>query len=40
MKKNAKMMCCDNAGENKTLEENCAENFEEIKFEFMSRGTP
>ena len=34
------MICCDNAGENKTLEESCAKSFEEIKFEFMSPGTP
>ena len=40
MKKNIKIICCDNAGENKTLEENCANNFEENKFEFTSQGTP
>ena len=40
MKKNVKVIFCDNAGENKTLEENCMRNFEEIKFEFHSPGTP
>ena len=40
MKKNVKIICRDNAGEKKTLEENCANNFEEIKCEFISPGTP
>ena len=39
-KKNIKIFCCDNAGENKTLKENWAKNFEEIKFEVTSSGTP
>ena len=34
MKRNFKKIFCD-----KTLEENCANNFEEIKFEFTSTGT-
>ena len=33
MKKNAKIICCDNAGERKSLKENCANNSEEITFE-------
>ena len=37
---NVKIICCDNAGENKALEENCANNSEEIKFEFTSPSTP
>ena len=40
MKKNIKIIRCDNAGKNKTLEENCSKNFEEIKSEFTSEGTP
>ena len=40
MEKNVRIICCDNAGENKTLEENCTKNNEEIKFELMSPGTP
>ena len=40
MRKFFKIICCDNAGKNKTLEENCAENFDEIKSEFTSPGTP
>ena len=32
-------MHCDNSGENKTLEKNCAKTFEEIKLRFMSLGT-
>ena len=40
MNKNVKIICCDNAGENKNLEENCAKRFEEIKSEFTSPGTP
>ena len=39
MKKNVKIVCCDNTGKNKTLEENSANNFEEIKCEFMSPRT-
>ena len=39
MKKNVKIICCENVGENKTLEENCMKNFKEIKFEFTSPGT-
>ena len=39
-KKNFKITCCDNAGKNKTLEENCVKYDEEIKFEFTSPGTP
>ena len=38
--KSVKIIRSDNAGEKKTLEENCMENFEEIKFEFTSLGTP
>ena len=34
MKKNVKILCCDNAGENKTPKENCANNPEGIKSEF------
>ena len=40
MKKNIKIFRCDNAGKNNTLKENCAENAEEIKFEFTSPGIP
>ena len=40
MNKNVKIICCDNAGENKTLEENFMKNSEEIKFEFTSPGNP
>ena len=32
MKNIFKIIFCDNAGEKKTFEENCANNFEEIKF--------
>ena len=39
-KKNFKITCCDNAGKNKTLEENCTKKFEEINFEFVSPSTP
>ena len=28
MKKNVRIICCDNAGENKTPEENCEKNTE------------
>ena len=38
-KRNVKIIICDNAGKNKTLEENCVKHSEEIKFEFMSPGT-
>ena len=40
MKKIFKKVRCDNSGEDKTIKENCAKNFEEIKFEFTSPGTP
>ena len=40
MKKTVKIIRCDNAGENKTLEDNCANFFEEIKFEYTSPVTP
>ena len=40
MKINAKIIRCANAGENKTLKESLMKNFKEIKFEFMSPGTP
>ena len=30
MMKNVKIIFCDNTGENKTLEENCAKHFEKI----------
>ena len=40
VKKNVKIIFCDNAGENKTIEENYAEYFEEIKFEFSPPCTP
>ena len=40
MTKNVKIIRCDNSCETKTLKENCAKNFEEIKFEFKSTGTP
>ena len=40
IKENVKMVCCDNAGKNNILEEICMKNFEEIKFEFTSPGTP
>ena len=39
MKKDVIIIRCDNAGENKTLEKNCGNNFEEIKFEFTSPDT-
>ena len=39
MKKNLKIIFCENAGENKTLEENCMNNSEAIKFEFTSADT-
>ena len=40
MKKNVKIIGCGNGDKNKTLEEDCANNFEEIDFEFVSPGTP
>ena len=40
MKKNVKIIRCDNAGENKMIEDNFMKNFKEIKFEFTSPGTP
>ena len=40
MKKNAKIISCDNSGGNKTLKENCTNIFKEINFEFTSPGTP
>ena len=40
MKKNVKIIFCDNAGENKMIEDNFMKNFKEIKFEFTSPGTP
>ena len=39
MKKTENKICCDNAGENKTIEKNCANYFEEIKFKLTSPGT-
>ena len=38
--KNVKIIWCDNSGEKKNLKENCAKNFEEIKFEFTLPGPP
>ena len=40
MKKKVKIICCDKPGENKTLKETYMKNFEVIKFEFTSPGTP
>ena len=40
IQKNVKIIFCVNAGEEKTLEEHFMKNFEEIKFEFTSPGTP
>ena len=40
MKKNVKIIFCDNAGENKALKENWEKNSEEIKFGFIAPGTP
>ena len=37
--KNFKIICCDNAGKNKALEDNFAKNPKEVKFEFMAPGT-
>ena len=39
MKKKVKISCCENVGEIKTIEENCANCFEGIIFEFTSSGT-
>ena len=39
MKKNVKKIHYGNAGENKTLEENCTKQIREINFEFISSGT-
>ena len=36
--KTVKIFSCENAGENKTLEENCSKNTKEIKLEFASPG--
>ena len=40
IKKNFKIICCYNAGENKTLEGKFTKKSVEIKFGFMSPGTP
>ena len=40
MKKNVKMISCDNTDEKKNIEENCAENPNEINFEFTSPEPP
>ena len=40
MKKDVKIIHCDNSGKNKTFEENSAKTFEEINFELISPGTP
>ena len=37
--KNIDIICCDNAGENNNLEDNCAKHLVEIQFEFTSPGT-
>ena len=34
MKKNVKIFCCNNAGDNNTVEENSMKNFKVTKFEF------
>ena len=39
MKKNVKIICGDNKGENKTLKEIFVNNFKEAKFEVLSSGT-
>ena len=39
-KENIKTILCNNAGENKNLEQNCITNSGEIKFEFISLGNP
>ena len=39
IEKNVKVIFCEKIGKNKTLEENCAKNYGEIKFEFTSPGT-
>ena len=40
MKKNVKIIRCENSGKSKTFKGNCAKNFEKNKFEFMSQGPP
>ena len=35
MNKNVKIICFDNSGENRALDEDFAKNFEEIYFVFM-----
>ena len=40
MTKNIKIFCCDNADEDKALDENCAKFSEEIHFEFTAPGNP
>ena len=40
MKKNIKIKHFNNAGEKKTLEENCVKNLEEIESEFTPPGPP
>ena len=40
MKKNVKIIFCDNAGKNKTLGENCVKIIKEINFKFTSSVTP
>ena len=40
MKKNVKMISCDNTDEKKNIEDNCAENPNEINFEFTSPEPP
>ena len=40
MKKNVKIIRCDNRGENKTLEEICAKISEEIQFELRHQALP
>ena len=40
MKKNVKIIFCDNTGEIKTIEGNWTKNLEEINFEFTSPGIP
>ena len=40
MKKKANIIIYENTGKHKNIEENCANVFEEIDFEFMSPVTP
>ena len=40
MNKSFKIICWDNAGEKKTLKDNCAKHFEEIDFEFTPPENP